>query len=74
MKQIERLDKSFLSTVTDYTLPQILQKQAQQLGSEGTAIREKSFGIWQSYNWNDYFQCKICKTHVFNLWYFNSFD
>jgi long-chain acyl-CoA synthetase len=50
----ERLDEHFLSTVTNYTLPQVLEKQAQQLGSGKTAIREKSFGIWQSYNWNDY--------------------
>jgi len=55
-KGIERLDEHTLSTLTNYTLPQILVKQAQELGSERTAIREKNFGIWQTYNWNDYLQ------------------
>jgi long-chain acyl-CoA synthetase len=45
-----------LSTLTEYTLPQMLAKQAQELGSQRTAIREKNFGIWQTYNWNDYLQ------------------
>jgi len=55
-KGIERLDKQTLSTLTNYTLPQLLAKQARELGSERTAIREKNFGIWQTYNWNDYLQ------------------
>jgi long-chain acyl-CoA synthetase len=56
LKKIERLDEHTLSILTHYTLPQILVKQAQELGSERTAIREKNFGIWQTYNWNDYLQ------------------
>ena len=56
MKKIERIDEHILSTLINYTLPQILEKQAQSLGLERTAIREKNFGIWQAYNWNDYFQ------------------
>jgi len=56
LKKIERLDEHTLSTLTDYTLPQMLAKQAQELGSQRTAIREKNFGIWQTYNWNDYLQ------------------
>ncbi|MBN2570237.1 MAG: AMP-binding protein, partial [Deltaproteobacteria bacterium] len=39
-----------------HTLPQILAKHAERFGSEGTAIREKAYGIWQSYSWKDYFQ------------------
>jgi long-chain acyl-CoA synthetase len=34
----------------------MLAKQARELGSQRTAIREKNFGIWQTYNWNDYLQ------------------
>jgi len=34
----------------------MLAKQAQELGSQRAAIREKNFGIWQTYNWNDYLQ------------------
>lgn len=56
MRKIERLDEHTLSTLTDYTLPQMLAKQAQELGSQRAAIREKNFGIWQTYNWNDYLQ------------------
>ena len=56
MTKIERLDEHTLSTLTKYTLPQMLVKQAQELGSQRAAIREKNFGIWQTYNWNDYLQ------------------
>jgi long-chain acyl-CoA synthetase len=56
LRKIERLDEHTLSTLTEYTLPQMLAKQAQELGSQRTAIREKNFGIWQTYNWNDYLQ------------------
>jgi long-chain acyl-CoA synthetase len=34
----------------------MLEKQAQTLGSKRVAVREKNFGIWQSYTWDDYFQ------------------
>ncbi|MEA3361267.1 MAG: AMP-binding protein [Thermodesulfobacteriota bacterium] len=56
MKKINRLDKQILSDLTKYTLPQVLAKQAQELGTKEIAVREKSFGIWQAYNWNDYLQ------------------
>ena len=35
------------------TLPQLLEAQAARLGSSA-AIREKAYGIWQTYNWVDY--------------------
>ena len=56
MKKIERLDDQTLSTLTQYTLPQMLEKQARVLGSERIAIREKNFGIWQAYTWKDYLE------------------
>jgi long-chain acyl-CoA synthetase len=46
-------------TISDYdqlTLPQILAKHAERTGSNGTAIREKAYGIWQTYSWIDYFE------------------
>jgi long-chain acyl-CoA synthetase len=43
-----------ISSLTQFTLPQILSRQAEQRGSE-TAIREKAYGIWQTYNWQDYY-------------------
>ncbi|MEK6653592.1 MAG: AMP-binding protein, partial [Thermodesulfobacteriota bacterium] len=36
------------------TLPQILTAQAARFGTNGAAIREKAYGIWQTYNWQDY--------------------
>lgn len=41
---------------TDFTFPQVLQKQADRLGSDKVAIREKAYGIWQTYNWRYYFR------------------
>ena len=40
----------------DLTLPQILQQNASFYGGEKTAIREKAYGIWQTYTWEDYYQ------------------
>jgi len=50
------LDKQTLSELSKYTLPQILAKNARDLGTEKAAIREKSFGIWNAYTWDDYLQ------------------
>lgn len=52
---MERFDQETLSSLINYTLPQILFKQAKELGSNKIAIREKMYGIWLSYNWTDYF-------------------
>ncbi len=38
---------------TELTLPQILMGQSQRFGDR-VAIREKAYGIWQSYTWRDY--------------------
>ncbi|MCD6487122.1 MAG: AMP-binding protein [Syntrophobacterales bacterium] len=40
---------------TALTLPRILLKHAEKFG-ERTAIREKAYGIWQSYSWHDYME------------------
>jgi long-chain acyl-CoA synthetase len=52
---MERFDQEALSSLTNYTIPQILFKQAKELGENKIAIREKMYGIWLSYNWTDYF-------------------
>jgi long-chain acyl-CoA synthetase len=36
------------------TLPQLLAAQAERFGTAGKAIREKAYGIWQVYDWQDY--------------------
>ncbi len=51
---IERIDERTLASLGDYTFPQILLRQAERLGDKNTAIREKAYGIWQIYHWQDY--------------------
>ncbi len=43
-------------TSGDLTLPQTLIKQAQLLGSKHIAIRQKAFGIWKTFTWEDYLE------------------
>lgn len=50
----ERISDKKLASLSKYTFPQVLAKQAEQWGSERIAIREKAYGIWQSYTWQDY--------------------
>ena len=52
--KIDHIDEETLSNLGQYTFPQILSRQAERLGSDRTAIREKAYGIWQTYNWRDY--------------------
>ena len=47
-------DTSFAQALSRYTLPQILTKQAERLGSSEKAIRKKSLGIWEALTWVDY--------------------
>ena len=52
--KIERIDEDTLSSLDQYTFPQVLSRQAERLGSERIAIREKAYGIWQTYDWREY--------------------
>ncbi|MBK5099688.1 MAG: hypothetical protein JJE15_01655, partial [Desulfobacteraceae bacterium] len=54
--KIDRLDQETLSSLVQYTFPQILSRHAERFGSDKIAIREKAYGIWQTYNWEDYFR------------------
>jgi len=56
VRKTERFNREALSSLMDYTLPQILFKQAEVLGSDKIAIREKMYGIWLAYTWEDYFR------------------
>ena len=53
-QKINRIDKETLSSLDQFTFPQILSRQAEQLGSDNIAIREKAYGIWQTYDWKEY--------------------
>ncbi len=54
--KVERIDQETLSSLGQFTLPQTLLRQAERLGSDRIALREKAYGIWQTYNWRDYFR------------------
>jgi len=43
-----------ISVTPELTLPKLLVEQARRLGSRKVALREKEFGIWQSFTWADY--------------------
>ncbi len=38
------------------TLPRLLRSNAAKYGAGKVALREKEFGIWQPYSWQDYFE------------------
>ena len=46
--------EAWLSSLSTLTLPQILFRQAERLGTRSAAIREKAYGIWQAYHWREY--------------------
>lgn len=52
--KIERINEETLESLTQYTFPQILSRQAERLGPDRIAIREKALGIWQTFNWQEY--------------------
>jgi len=57
--RIDRIDEETLSTLGQYTFPQILSRQAERLGSDKIAIREKAYGIWQTYDWREYLRYSL---------------
>lgn len=38
------------------TIPQVLSRQADVFGDKEPAIREKAYGIWQTYTWKNYLE------------------
>lgn len=48
------MDLEMLSTLCHYTFPQVLSRQAKTWGAQRIAIREKAYGIWETYTWEDY--------------------
>jgi long-chain acyl-CoA synthetase len=50
----EGIDEGTLATFSKLTFPQILVRQAQRWGSDRVAIREKAYGIWEPYTWQEY--------------------
>lgn len=54
LRKNRRFDEEMVLSLAQLTLPQILAKQAERLGTRQIAIREKMFGIWLAYTWEDY--------------------
>jgi long-chain acyl-CoA synthetase len=52
--QLERIDQATLSTLEDYTFPQVLARNEERFGAKRIAIREKAYGIWLTYTWKEY--------------------
>ncbi len=52
--RVEKLQPEIVAELLQCTLPQILVKQAERFGDKAVAIREKAYGIWQTYTWSDY--------------------
>ena len=48
------MDSEVVASMPRYTLPQILSRQTDRLGSEKVALREKAYGKWKKYTWNEY--------------------
>jgi long-chain acyl-CoA synthetase len=44
-----------ISPEYNFTLPQLLADNAAKYGNAKTAIRDKAYGIWQTYGWLDYY-------------------
>jgi long-chain acyl-CoA synthetase len=52
--KITRMDPAHLDSMETCALPQVLLMQASLLGGSHTAIREKAYGVWKAYTWDDY--------------------
>lgn len=39
------------------TLPKLLIKAVERFGRDKISFREKDFGVWQEYTWQNYFEC-----------------
>jgi long-chain acyl-CoA synthetase len=40
----------------DLTIPKLFLKQCKKFGKDKVAMREKEFGIWRPYTWQDYYE------------------
>lgn len=56
VRKANRIDEETVASLGQYTLPQILFEQAKRLGPNKIAMREKMYGIWLAYSWQDYFR------------------
>ena len=55
-RTVEKIEPESIAKLVKATLPQILAHQAERFGDNKIAIREKAYGIWQSYTWAEYYR------------------
>lgn len=58
--KMEKIDQATLASLSQFTFPQVLQKQADRMKADQVAIREKAYGIWKTYNWQEYLHYTKC--------------
>jgi long-chain acyl-CoA synthetase len=49
-----KVSTEHLDALSGCTVPQTLARQAELFGRAHVAIREKAYGVWQTYTWEDY--------------------
>ena len=49
------MDGSGIKITKDLTIPKLFVKQCKKYGSDKVAMREKEFGIWIPFTWQDYY-------------------
>ncbi|HUV59940.1 MAG TPA: AMP-binding protein [Desulfatiglandales bacterium] len=45
-----------IEVTKDLTIPQVFLKRCKEYGTEKVAMREKEFGVWLPYTWQDYYE------------------
>ena len=49
------MDGSGIEITKDLTIPKLFVRQCKRFGKNKVAMREKEFGIWRPYTWQDYY-------------------
>jgi len=54
-QQGDNMGEEKIEITKDLTIPQLFYRQCKRYGSGKVAMREKEFGIWRPFTWQDYF-------------------
>jgi long-chain acyl-CoA synthetase len=53
---MEQMDGSGIEITRDLTIPKLFLRQCKKYGKSKVAMREKEFGIWIPFTWQDYYE------------------
>ena len=56
MSLAEGTDSVEIEITPDLTLPKLLLRKARVWGDRKVAMREKEFGLWRPFTWQDYLE------------------